>query len=193
MSFSDNYSGIVGSVRPFFVSPSGVEIPIGAVKNTVMNSSNVILANLVAGNMKYVPSHVGFVVSDDGSVESVSPVPPSWEWGDIAGSNSGVSFVVTPLVTPVSVSPSESKATFTANSGSGQFIGEAFSGDIYYHRAVLMSKVGTTVSGNAVVQSLNDYIPFSVVDFGSGIEVPAGLTFGVHWDIVFGNNEQPEE
>lgn len=174
-SIKDRFGGISGRVRPYILRASdGSIVPTGPACNTVLRSGNRILANILAGNSSFFPTHIAFVLcsSADASLETIAA---NKGYDTLVEGSSLV--LLSHLLTPSVKQGNDGTCTVTFMSHTG--IHEPVDSNItvagYVTRALLVSR------NNGV------NIPFSAIDFSSPVEVPSNgsVHFGVYWDILF--------
>jgi hypothetical protein len=175
-SIKDRFGGISGRVRPYILRASdGSIVPAGPACNTVLRSGNRILANILAGNSSFFPTHISFVLSASSGNTGLEAIEANKGYDTLVDGGSLV--LLSHLLTPSVKQGNDGACTVTFMSHTG------------IHEPV---DANTTVAGyvtRALLVSRNNgvNIPFSAIDFSSPVEVPSNgsVHFGVYWDILF--------
>jgi hypothetical protein len=200
------YPGARGAIRVHYQSRDGVLGPEYSRSNVITFHAADIMAQLVAGNLQYRPSHIGFLYAPNTAVipDPAAKVPPRDHTIDDVSddlANPGVigNMIVSPLNGNAAISIDGDDTLYEGNrasvsaisdsSGTPVFVGASFAGTVpqptdNYFQVVLVARLLAPGSTTPVYKvfaraALNDASPTT------GLPVQTGFELAVFWDITF--------
>jgi len=168
---SDVCPKIHGSVVPYILK-DGKEELLPAQSNMILRGGNDAVAHLLAGDVRYAPQAVIFCGSDTADPASDISYDDSYD-NLVDGFIKRSSAIMTRQTYDEG---GDISVAFTATTATGAgYPSDSLDGK-YVKRAILCYKFN------------GEWVPFSAVNLGTIVQLPAGAYFGIHWNISISGN-----
>lgn len=202
MTQSEHITTGTGKVSWWHQGSDGSRAGLGHRANAISYVAADLIVRLVAGDVSYAPTYVGFIFGAAAMVSDpvfLSSYPRLQDWNGIAtslyGKNANVLLAPIASTTFALDKSRSSEANYTGNvlrissnssaSGVLALVGSGYrtsleDGDLFYSTVLLARR--QTVGGSY------QYLPFSRASLKTSSSYPAqlpGLAFGIDWDITF--------